>query len=134
MGDVIAPERGAAFVDQRGAPLPRPMRWIEEVSRIVNTNNTSITDRLDELEPQYVVITNAESPYAASNNDYILCDMSTGNIDVTLPASGRLHVSREGSTNTLTLIGTVNGVANPTIVATGDAPALAFIGTEFRYV
>ena len=137
MPNVIATRRGEEFADKDGVPNHRSMVWIEEVTRRVNDANDDVgstEDRLDELEPNYIVIDATDSPYAAANNDYLLADMSVGNVDVTLPALGRLSISRDGASNTLTLVGTVNGVTDPTIVADGDAPALAFIGTEFRYV
>lgn len=134
MANTIAPNRGEQFVDSRGVPLPVPMRWIEEISRILNSNTSSIESRLDALEPQFVVKDATDSPYSAVDMDFILADMSAGDLTIVLPSSGRVWVSRSGSSNTLTLQGTVNGVTNPTIVSDGDAPAMAYIGTEWRYV
>jgi len=133
---LIAPNRDETFVDESRKPERRPIRWIEEVTRYINentSNNGSLEDRVDELEPQYIVIDATDSPYTAANNDYILCDMSLGNVNVTLPASGRLHVSRDGVPNTLTLIGTVNGTINPTIAFSGSCASMAYI-TGWRYV
>jgi len=81
----------------------------------------------------YVSIDNADSPYAASSGDYIIVDMSAGNVTVTLPASGRVSVSRDGAANTLTLSGTVNGEVNPEILFDGSCASMAYI-TEWRYV
>ena len=107
----------------------RVRRWIEEITRIVNG---AVLD-LSALKPSYNVITTLNSPYAAVDNEYILCTMD-GNITITLPASGRIHVSRSGASNTLTLTGTVNGATNPTLSGDGSSVSLVYIGTEFRYV
>lgn len=131
-----APLRDDPLVEEGGLTSLTSQTFFEEVESCLadlDSRVTSLELRVTELEPQYIVITSADSPYAAANNDYLLCTMD-GNIVITLPASGRLHVSRSGASNTLTLTGTVNGVVNPTIVADDDAPALAFIGTEWRYV
>jgi hypothetical protein len=134
---LVNPSYQHAFVNQQGFLEPRVRRWVDEVSRIGTLNGEtidSILDRLDELEPQFVTKDNTDSPYSAKNMDYILADMSLGDLDIILPSSGRVFVSRFGGSNTLTLIGTVNGVVDPIIVADGDAPAMVFIGSEWRYV
>ncbi len=141
---LIAPRRGDAFVNGEGIPLERPKKWMEEVSRRVNqdfstsgglqTQIDALDVRVTELEPAYTVITSANSPYSISNNEYVLADMSISNIIIVLPGAGRHFVSRSGASNTLTLQGTVEGETDPLIVADGDAPALAFIGSEYRYV
>lgn len=134
---IVPPRWGEPFVDENGVPYRIPQGWINSVSRIGNGYQDAIdanTARIVELEPQYRVVTSADSPVTAANNDYILADMSTGDVIIALPADGRLHVSRSGASNTLTLEGTIEGEVDPTIVADGDSPALAFIGTEFRYV
>ena len=127
---VVAPNRSFPFTDKDGyADGERVRRWIEEITRIVNG---AVFD-LSALKPSYNVITTLDSPYAAVDNEYILCTMD-GNITITLPASGRIHVSRSGASNTLTLTGTVNGAINPTLSGDGSSVSLAYIGTEFRYV
>lgn len=131
-----APNWGDSFVNKDGVPVRRSQAWIDEVSRIVNNeiaDLSDVEDRLDELEPNFVVVTNAESPYAAANNDYILADMSSGDVTITLPSSGRLSVARDGVLNTLTLTGMVNGDVNPEILFDGSTASMAFI-TEWRYV
>lgn len=137
MTKIISTRRDRPFLDSQLKPTLVSQRWIEEVSRSNNDIDDTLSDhesRITELEPSFVVIDSADSPFAASNNDYILADMSSGDVTITLPASGRLSVSRSGSSNTLTLTGTINGVANPTIISDGDSPSIAFIGTEWRYV
>jgi hypothetical protein len=134
---IIAPHRFEPFVDEDGRPHRIPQDWIESISRIGNGLNDRIEQNeadIAELEPQFRVVTSADSPVAAANNDYILADMSTGDVTITLPANGRLSVTRSGASNTLTLTGVVNGVTNPTIIGDEDAPSLAYIGTEWRYV
>jgi hypothetical protein len=66
--------------------------------------------------------------------DYILADMSTGDIVVVLPSEGRVWLTRDGGSNNLTVQGEVNGVTDPSIVGDGDAPAMASIDTVWRYV
>jgi hypothetical protein len=128
---IVPPNRSEPFVDDRGfAAGERIRRWIEEVTRVLNSSNTTATD----ATPSFVSITASDSPYAGTDNDYILCDMSGGDIVVQLPASGRLWVSREGGSNTLTLQGTVNGTVNPEIKYSGNAAAIAYIDSEWRYV
>ncbi len=125
MGSVIAPERGSTFVDSKGVPLPRPMRWIEEVSRIVNTLGSSFKE-----------IGSGVSPYPAIDGDFLLVDMDAGDVDIVLPSSGKVSVSRKhttGSANALTLIGTVNGEVDPEILFDGSCATMAYI-TEWRYV
>ena len=127
---VVAPNRSEPFTDPNGyASSERVRRWIEEITRITNESNSSATNNA----PVFVSIDNTTSPYAASDNEYILVDMTAGDVDVTLPASGRLWVSRDGATNTLTLIGTVNGTVNPTINFDKSTATMAYI-TEWRYV
>lgn len=137
----VSPRRGEAFVDQNGVPLPRPMSWIEQITSLFNTNVASVTDilddhetRIDALEPAFITIDAAESPYNIADNTYATIDMSAGDVTVVLPASGRIWLTRSGPNNVLTIQGVVNGVTNPVIVSDGDAPALAYIGSEWRYV
>lgn len=161
-----APLRDETLVDKDGlATLPAQV-FFEGLDTCVSSNS----DAISVLEPQYKTITASESPYTAATNDYILADVTLGNVDITPPTPGRIHVSKTGGGSgvpaefykrpdgvsfyrrpdgvsryirfgtgggaggTLTIIATVNGVVNPVIVANGDAPSIAFIGTEHRYV
>tara|TARA_R110000803_G_C11760239_1_gene293816 strand:+ start:93 stop:482 length:390 start_codon:yes stop_codon:yes gene_type:complete len=127
---LVSLNRSGQFANQDGfVSSERVRRWIEGITRIVNNGTFDISA----LKPSYNVITTSDSPYAAVDNEYILCTMD-GNITITLPASGRIHVSRSGASNTLTLTGTVNGGTNPILLGDGSSVSLAYIGTEFRYV
>lgn len=137
MAEIIAPRRGEQFVDVRtGAPLPRPMKWIEEISRVLNTNNSSILSRLDILETQKVVLTSADSPYLAAQGDEIVCDMSAGDIEVQLPdpdeSSVHISVSRKGSGNVLSVTGLL-GIGSPMYIRSNNSCADLFpTETEWR--
>lgn len=139
MPKTIAPRRGDPFTDGNGIPSHRSMVWIESVTGFANGLSDQIDiieDRLDELEPQYIEIDNADSPYTGANNDYILVDMDAGPVDVVMPTSGRLSVSRKhitGGANALTLIGTINGEVDPEILFDGSCATMAYIA-EWRYV
>lgn len=63
MANAIAPRRGEEFVDQKGVPLPRPMKWIEEVSRVLNANTSSIEARLDAIELNNLVYVRSVSDF-----------------------------------------------------------------------
>ena len=84
------------------------------------------------VEPSYTSIDSGDSPYAASDGEYVLCDMD-GDIDVTPPATGRCWISRDGASNTLTIDATVNGTANPTINYDGSTAGVVKIGSVYRY-
>lgn len=64
----------------------------------------------------------ARSPYTVQGTDWlILCDCTAGAITLTFPAAGRLDgffvqvIKTDVSANAVTLSGTFNGVANPTL-------------------
>ena len=117
---IVPPNRSDAFVDNRGfAGGERVRRWIEGITDAVN--------------PKLANPGTGDSPYYAKDGEYILCDMSAGDITVVLPPEGKLWVSRKGASNTLTLQGTVSGTVDPTINYDGSTAALAYI-TEWRYV
>lgn len=65
MANAIAPNRGERFVDANGIPLPVPMRWIEEISRILNSNTSSIEARLDAIELNNLVYVRTVSDFPA---------------------------------------------------------------------
>jgi hypothetical protein len=128
---VVAPNRSEVFTDKGGfAASERIRRWIEEVTRISNRADSSSSA----VTPTYVFITSANSPYTASDNEYILADMSLGDIDINLPTSGRLVVSRKGEDNDLTLNATVSEEENPLILFDKSTASLAKIGNEWRWV
>jgi hypothetical protein len=131
------PRHGDPFVDRMGAPLQWPQAWIDEVTRVVNTDLSDLTAlsvRVAALEPQYVTKGNADSPYSAVDMDYVTADMDgSGDLIVVLPSTGRVWITRDGSSDTLTLEGTVNGVVDPTILFDGTTVALWHNGTEWRY-
>jgi hypothetical protein len=89
--------------------------------------------RVTALEPQYVTITSADSPYQANDMDYILCDMD-GDIDVLVPISGRFWVSRDGASNTLTIVGTINDCVDPEILFDGTSRTFAKIVDDWRVI
>ena len=140
MPSVIATRRGESFSDKNGVPNNRSIVWIEEVTRRVNDANNgldsipAIIDRLDELEPNFIVIDNTDSPYQAANNDYILADMSLGDVTVNFPTSGRFSVSRDGADNDLTLNETVSECATPLIRFDKSTATMAKIVNDWRYV
>lgn len=82
----------------------------------------------------FTTITSADSPYSASDGEYITANTSSGSITVILPASGTLSISREGTNHKLTIQGTVNGLVNPTIDYSGNAVTLAFITSSWRKI
>jgi len=122
---------------------PRTLKAFEQLFEAVPGDLNQIIEEIDaldvrvtELEPNYIVITSDDSPYTAANNDYILCDMDAGPVDVVMPTSGRLSVSRKhitGGANALTLIGTINGEVDPEILFDGSCATMAHIA-EWRYV
>lgn len=123
---IVAPNRSEPFTEPSGFIAgERIRRWVEGITSTINN--------LVVQSPTYSAVTTADSPYLAVDDEYILCTMD-GNITITLPATGRVHVSRSGASNTLTLAGTVNGATNPTLSGDGSSVSLAYIGTEFRYV
>ena len=140
---LVTPKRGDPFVDRQGLPHFEPQRWLEEVSRRVNQDFatigglqdqiTAIEIRVTELEPNYIVITSADSPYTAANNDYILCDMD-GDIDIVFPDDGRFFVSRKGQSFDLTLLETVSGKVSPKILFDRSTAAIAKIVDDWRFV
>jgi hypothetical protein len=131
---IIAPKRGDEFVDRNGVPNSWPQRWIEQITRVSNSNNTSIFDRLDKLEPQFVSITVADSPYTPTTMDYIVADTSGGDITIVLGTTERLFVSKESASNKVILQGTVNGATDPEILFDGTGIALFYDGSEHRYI
>lgn len=137
MADALIPPRYEdPFVDREGRLPFRHRKWVDEVSRLATLNGETIdtiNNRLDALEPQYVTKSSADSPYSAANMDYVTADMSSGDLTVVLPSTGRLWVTRDGSSNTLTLQGTVSGATNPTILFNNTTVALFHNGTEWRY-
>lgn len=135
--EITAPLRDEPLVLNNGYASFTAQVFFEELDRVINEDSTNIvtlTLSVSALEPSYTLIDSTDSPYSASDNDYLLCEMSAGSITVVLPSEGRLHISRDGASNTLTLEGTVQGEIDPTIDNDGDGPSLAFIGTEWRYV
>ena len=81
----------------------------------------------------FTSIDNSDSPYQATDGQYIIVDMSSGDVSVTVPSSGFFSVSRDGALNTLTLSGTISGTLNPTINFDKSTATMAYI-TEWRYV
>ena len=130
--NLIGTRRGDEFVDQSGVPTRRSQAWIESVTQISNSSFGTINDRLDELEPQYRTIDSNDSPFQASNNDYIMVDMSVSDVDILVPTEGRFFVTREGSSNDLTIVGTVNGVINPKILFDNTARSFAKFDDGWR--
>lgn len=121
-------------------PDMRTLQAMEAVFEVVPSElNSIITDfnalevRVTALEPNYIAIDATNSPYTAADNDYLLVDMSLGDVDIVFPAFGRFSVSRLGEINVLTLLETVSGDLNPTIDFDRSAATMAFI-TEWRYV
>mgnify|MGYP005997792905 CR=1 FL=1 len=81
----------------------------------------------------FTSIDNSDSPYQASDGQYLTVDMSAGDVSVKVPASGFFSVSRDGALNTLTLTGTISGTVNPTINFDKSTATMAYT-TEWRYV
>lgn len=126
---LIAPKWGEAFVDKTGVPGRRPQRWIDEVSRIVNTNENNST-------PTYPEVGTGDSPYQLLDNQFITVDMSGGDFVVILPSESSFGVgiSREGAENSLTIQGTVNGEVDPEILFDDTGIRLFKNDTEWRYI
>lgn len=154
IGDVdndilFAPRRGDPAVEGNLAAAST-QTFFEETERLVNKSKdeidilelqvaalqaelSSIRADLAGVVPSYSPITNADSPYQAKKLDYILADMSAGDVTIVLPGSGRVAIHRKGASNTLTITGTVNGTVNPTIVGDGSIMNVAYM-TEWRDV
>ena len=124
---VIPPKWGDPFVDKTGVPGRRPQRWIDEVSRIVNTNKNEST-------PVFVNIGAGASPYAASSNEYIVCDMSSGDIEIQLPSSAAfpIHVARDGDGNVLSVTGSIAKGSPLYINNDNSCAAFFFDSSEYR--
>lgn len=131
---IIPPKWGESFVDASGVPLRRPQGWIDAITRISNSANADVSDRLDKLEPQFVSITVADSPYTPTTMDYIVADTSGGDITIVLGSTERLFVSKESSSNKVILQGTINGATDPEILFDGTGIALFYDGSEHRYI
>ena len=84
---LISPQWGDTFVNKEGVPNPRQQRWIDEVSRIVNTNNSSVTDRLDAIEDfLFKVIQFINEDYLLLTGDSgAIADTSLKSLEVTFP-------------------------------------------------
>jgi hypothetical protein len=118
---------------------PRTLKAFDDLFRAVPGDLNAIDARVTQNEtdiaktlPVYVSITSADSPYQASDMEYLLCDMSITDIDVLFPAEGRIWVSREGASNTLTMQETINGMVNPLILFDNTARSFAKIGENWR--
>ena len=74
------------------------------------------------------------TPYAISDGEVIVCDMSSGDIVVVLPASMAegCVIIRDGVPNVLTVQGTLNGVVDGTIDYDNTALQIIWDGTEYR--
>ncbi len=73
------------------------------------------------LAPPAKSIDNADTPYQAAAGDCLLVAMSSGDVNVLVPVNGGgFCVSRVGAANDLTIVGTVNGNANPKILFDGS--------------
>ena len=95
----------------------------------------SVEACIDALTPKYKTIDNSSSPYQATGGECILVDMSAGDMDVIVPINGGdFCVSRLGASNTLTIIGTVNGTVDPKILFDGSTASMAKIVDDWRYV
>lgn len=116
-----------------GGLNPRTLKSFEQLFEAVPAELNVIIEATDGLQHQFIPISSTDSPYAAANNDFILVDTNSGPVDVIMPPSGRVSVSRDGEPNALTLIGTVNGEVDPEILFDGSCATMAFI-TEWRYV
>lgn len=127
---LFAPNRASPIVDRQGMAIHGAQVFFEEIERILTDTNANVAN----LTPVYVSKDNSDSPYSASDMEYVLADMSAGDLTIVLPSSGRVWVSRKGASNTLTIQGTVNGTVDPTINFDGTAVAMAYISTEWRFV
>ncbi len=121
--EVIAPSRLEQFVDKDG--FVRNER--------INRFHEMVADKVNTASGTTVSITSTDSPFSALDGQRILADMSTGDIIVVLPSTGSVSVSRQGSPNTLTIQGVVNGVTNPTILYDGSTASMAYFASEWRY-
>jgi hypothetical protein len=132
---IIAPRRGDAFVGPDGVPNSWPQRWIEQITRVYNSDISGILDEIAGLKPTFVTISSTDSPYSASSHECITVDMSTGDVTVVPPTNPEFpfSISRDGALNTLTIQGTVNGDVNPEIAFDGTTATLFWNGTEYRY-
>lgn len=62
------------------------------------------------------VLVNVSGNYAATDNDLIVIDSLTSDIDITLPSAGSVYIKRMDSSNyVVTLKGTVDDVADVTM-------------------
>lgn len=125
---------------------PRTLQAVEDLFEAVPGNLNGVIEDLNALEvrvtqneadilktlPVYISITSEDSPYQASDMEYLLCDMSVSDIDVLFPTEGRLWVSREGSSNELTMQETINGSVNPRILFDNTARSFAKINGNWR--
>lgn len=88
--------------------------------------------------PKRVTITSADSPYTPQDNTFVICNMSTGSITITLPTSSTygVKIKRSGSDNTLTVNPgsgkTINGFSTITIGGDGTALQLTYDGTNWH--
>lgn len=83
--------------------------------------------------PTYVVIDSTDSPYTLVDNETTTVDMSGGDVTVVLPASADygLGIIRDGSSNTLTIQGTLNGTVDGTLDYDKSAIQIIWDGTNY---
>jgi hypothetical protein len=88
--------------------------------------------------PKRVTITSADSPYTPQDNTFVICDMSTGSITITLPTSSTYPISimRSGASNTLTVTApsgkTVNGDSSLIILYDKSCATLRYDGSDWK--
>lgn len=87
---LVTPKRGDPFTDKIGVPLPRPRSWIEEVSRRVNQDFTTIgglDDRIKAIEDFiFKVIQFKSADYALLVSDSgVVADSSSSDIVIDFP-------------------------------------------------
>lgn len=119
---VVPPERYSRFVNSEGTIVDDRIHRFHEM----------LAEQINDSQPSYVEISNSDSPYAATTEQYIVVDMSGGDVTITLPSTGRLYIKREGASNTLTLTGDVDGTTNPTVAGDGTVVRLAYVVDEYK--
>jgi hypothetical protein len=112
--NLVAPNWGERFVNKDGFPNRRPQAWVDEITRILTEeiqDLSDLEDRVELLERERVTVTATESPYQAKDSDLILCDMSLGDIEISLPSANSssvgVSIARNGSENELSVTGSI---------------------------
>ena len=116
---IEAPQRYTKFVNADGiVENERINRFHEQIAEKINGGDRTASN----------------GTIRARDGDCILADMSSGDVTVVMPDSGEVTVSREGSSNTLTLQGTISGDVNPEILYDNSTAHMKYFGGEWRYV